>query len=101
MTQLLTRRQHKVVSARTVAEALELASRSKFDLVISDIGLPDGDGYALMADLCEKYGLKGIALTGYGTEQDVIRGKNAGFISHLLKPIRIDTLDAALIHFRE
>ena len=78
-----------------------MASRSKFDLVISDIGLSDGDGYALMAELGEKYGLKGIALTGYGSEQDVIRGKNAGFISHLLKPIRIDTLDAALIHFHE
>jgi PAS domain S-box-containing protein len=101
LTQLLTRRQHNVVSARTVAEALEMASRSKFDLVVSDIGLPDGDGYALMAELGEKYGLKGIALTGYGSEQDVIRGKNAGFISHLLKPVRIDTLDAALIHFHE
>lgn len=96
LTHLLTRRQCKVRAATTVAEARALAREENFDLVVSDIGLPDGNGYTLMSELRENFGLKGIALTGYGMEQDVIRGKKAGFVAHLIKPVRVESLEKAL-----
>jgi PAS domain S-box-containing protein len=96
LTQLLTRRDYKVMSATTVAGARGLAQREKFDLVVSDIGLPDGDGYALMAELRDKFGLKGIALSGYGMEQDVAKGQDAGFVAHLIKPVRVEALEKTL-----
>jgi len=92
----LTRRDYKVMTATSIAEARALARREKFDLVVSDIGLPDGNGYSLMSELRDDYGLKGIALTGYGMEQDVLRGQNAGFVVHLTKPVRIESLEKAL-----
>jgi CheY-like chemotaxis protein len=99
LTNLLTRRQHDVLTATSVGEAEALAGREKFDLVVSDIGLPDGTGYELMAKLREDFGLKGIALTGYGMEQDVARGQSAGFITHLVKPIRIEVLEKILSEY--
>jgi signal transduction histidine kinase len=96
LTQLLSRRKHDVLPAVSLSEARSIARQEKLDLVISDIGLPDGDGYTLMAELRENFGLKGIALTGYGMEQDIVRGKNAGFIGHLVKPIRMERLDEIL-----
>jgi PAS domain S-box-containing protein len=96
LSHLLTRRDCKVMAATSVAEAQELARRENFDLVVSDIGLPDGNGYTLMSELRKDFGLKGIALTGYGMEQDVIRGQNAGFVAHLTKPVRMESLEKAL-----
>jgi CheY-like chemotaxis protein len=96
LAHLLTRRNHKVMAASSVAEARALAGRENFDLVVSDIGLPDGDGYALMAELRENFGLKGIALSGYGMEQDVTRGQDAGFVAHLTKPVHMESLEKAL-----
>jgi CheY-like chemotaxis protein len=93
---LLTRRKYHVLSAPSVAAARTLVENNKFDLVISDLGLPDGDGFAFMAELRDKYGLRGIALSGYGTEQDVARGKNAGFVAHLTKPVRVESLEKTL-----
>ena len=74
LTLLLTRRGYKVKTAASVAEARALAQKEKLDLVVSDIGLPDGDGYGLMAELRDKFGLKGIALTGYGMERETWPG---------------------------
>lgn len=93
---LLLRRQYRVSAAASVGEAQLLAGREKFDLVVSDIGLPDGTGYELMSKLRHDFGLKGIALTGYGMEQDITRGQDAGFIAHLVKPIRIEALEKIL-----
>jgi CheY-like chemotaxis protein len=66
--------------------------------VVSDIGLPDGDGYALMKELRHHYGLRGIALTGYGMEDDIERGRDAGFVAHLTKPVDVHKLAAVLKH---
>jgi signal transduction histidine kinase len=96
LTQLLSRRQHVIFPAKSLIEARHTASREKLDLVISDIGLPDGDGYTLMAELSKNFGLNGIALTGYGMEHDVVRAKKAGFTNHLIKPVRIERLDQIL-----
>jgi PAS domain S-box-containing protein len=96
LAQLLTRRNYRVVTADSIAKAREIACQDKFDLLISDIGLPDGNGNDLMSEFHKKYGLKGIALTGYGMEEDIARGKAAGFVTHLIKPVRIQSLENAL-----
>ncbi len=95
--QLLTRRQHEVKLAASAAEARELFSQNNFQLLISDIGLPDGNGFELMKEFRSRNrNLWGIALTGYGMEQDMARSEEAGFISHLTKPIRVQSLDLIL-----
>lgn len=93
---LLKRRDFVVSSAGSAEDALRIADVEKFDLVISDIGLPELDGFSLMARLRETYGLRGIALTGYGMEEDLERSRAAGFVSHLIKPIDVQKLEAAL-----
>lgn len=96
LTQLLVRRNYQVATAECVADARAVARRQSFDLLISDIGLPDGNGYDLMTELRSEYGLPGIALTGYGMEEDVNRSQAAGFIVHLTKPVSVQALDGAL-----
>jgi PAS domain S-box-containing protein len=99
LASLLTRRNYEVVSAASVAEARDHASKTKIDFLISDIGLPDGDGYSLMNELKKLYGLEGIALTGYGMEEDIARSHRAGFVTHLTKPIHVRALENALAAF--
>ena len=96
LASLLRRRNFEVLTAGSVAEARERVMLGNIALVVSDIGLPDGDGCDLMAELRENHGLRGIALTGYGREADVARSAQAGFIAHLTKPVRVQALDAAL-----
>ncbi|HEY3931810.1 MAG TPA: response regulator [Verrucomicrobiae bacterium] len=96
LTQLLMRRSYKVVTAGSIAEARVVAAGQNFNLIVSDIGLPDGNGYDLMAELQKNGAVKGIALTGYGMEQDVTRSREAGFVAHLTKPISIQSLETAL-----
>ena len=85
-----------MVAAGSVAEARELMTREHVDFVISDIGLPDGNAYDIMAELRTTRGLTGIALTGYGMESDIARSHAAGFVIHLTKPLRVQSLDEAL-----
>jgi CheY-like chemotaxis protein len=96
---LLKRRNYEVVSVASVAEARDHASKSKIDFLISDIGLPDGDGYSLMGELQKLYGMGGIALTGYGMDEDIARSRRAGFLAHLTKPIHVRALENALATF--
>jgi len=96
LAQLLTDRSFHVTSAASLSEARTFASVENFNLLISDIGLPDGSGYDLMNELKRRGSVKGIALTGYGMAEDIARSKAAGFIAHLTKPIRVQHLEAAL-----
>lgn len=96
LAQLLTRRGFEVAAVASMEGALRTANAGRFDLVLSDIGLPDGDGFTLMRMLREQHGLKGIALTGYGMEEDLVRSSDAGFLTHLTKPISVKVLDRAL-----
>ena len=93
---LLRRRRFEVSASACLAEARSLAATRSFDLLISDIGLPDGTGFDLMKEMKERYDIRGIALTGYGMEEDIERSQNAGFRVHLTKPIQIQSLDKAL-----
>lgn len=76
-----------VSHAGTVAGALALAAGRRFDLLVSDLGLPDGSGLELMKTLRETQGLTGIALSGFGSDEDVAASHAAGFAAHLTKPV--------------
>jgi signal transduction histidine kinase len=93
MTRLLTRLGCQVKPASTAAQALMIAQGERLDLVISDIGLPDMSGLELMRQLKERHDLRGIALSGFGMDEDHTRSKEAGFEVHLTKPINLQTLE--------
>jgi CheY-like chemotaxis protein len=90
---------HKVLPAACSTQALQIAAANEIDLVVSDLGLPDLTGHELMAQLRTLYGLHGIALSGYGMEEDVERSRVAGFLHHLTKPVSFDELKAIIVEF--
>ncbi|MFT3781685.1 MAG: response regulator [Nibricoccus sp.] len=96
LTYLLRRRKYEVASVANIAAARELAATQSFEVLISDIGLPDGNGCELMAEFRARFGISGIALTGYGMDEDVRRSEEAGFAAHLTKPVSIEAMDRAL-----
>jgi signal transduction histidine kinase/ActR/RegA family two-component response regulator len=96
LANLLIRRQCEVVTAGDMAAARMLVGDGQFDLLISDIGLPDGNGCDLMREFRDHYNLRGIALTGYGSQEDIERSEAAGFSTHLTKPVSMQALDCAL-----
>jgi PAS domain S-box-containing protein len=81
-----------VASAGSVREAVKMAEGANFDLMISDIGLPDGTGMDAMVQINRIKKLRGIALSGYGQDDDLKRSREAGFETHLTKPVNFDTL---------
>lgn len=94
---LLTRRGYSVEIAKDIATALQLVNAKEFDILVSDLGLPDGTGYELMQQLAARYpALRGIALSGYGMDEDIRRCMAAGFTEHLVKPVKISQLEEAL-----
>jgi two-component system CheB/CheR fusion protein len=97
VAQLLQAIGHRVTVAGTVAEALAAAEAAPFDLLVSDLGLPDGAGHELMRLLASRRDpMRGIALSGYGMEADVARSREAGFDLHLVKPVTLEELRAAI-----
>jgi PAS domain S-box-containing protein len=96
LSRLLRRAGFHVSTADTLTAALSLAAQEQFDVVVSDIGLPDGSGLDLMRRIRETHGanVAGIALSGYGMDEDLARSFDAGFISHLIKPIDFATFEA-------
>ncbi|HEY3602869.1 MAG TPA: ATP-binding protein [Chthoniobacterales bacterium] len=96
MKMLLERRGYRITLAHSAGQAIEKAQREKFDLLISDIGLPDRSGYELMEELRSKSTLRGIALSGFGMENDISKAHAAGFSEHLTKPINFDRLDQVI-----
>jgi CheY-like chemotaxis protein len=96
LSRLLRKLNHTVLTADCVRSALAAAGEHEFDLVISDVGLPDGTGTDLMRELLRRGPIRGIALTGYGTESDVQETRAAGFSAHLTKPIDFAELQAVI-----
>jgi signal transduction histidine kinase len=93
MERLLTKMGHQVRTAESVQTAVEAARQDSFDLLISDIGLPDGTGVKLIGLIRQIQPIQGIALSGYGMDEDIRRSKEAGFIDHLTKPINFSRLE--------
>lgn len=96
LKQILQGMGYKVTAALTAEEGLQAYKDGAFDIVISDLGLPDKSGIDLMREIQAVRKVPAIALSGYGMEDDVSRAKAAGFISHLTKPTDIDSLARAL-----
>jgi signal transduction histidine kinase/DNA-binding response OmpR family regulator len=96
LTQLLRRRGYHVQPAHSVQSALEAAACERFDVLVSDIGLPDGSGIDLMQKLKSDHPIFGIALTGFGMEDDLRRSHDVGFAHHLIKPVDLNRLDALI-----
>src|SRR5262245_12666657 len=96
LSRLLTHFGHNVVTADNVEGAMDIMGSDNVDAVLCDIGLPDGSGYEVAAQARAKGHIKAIALTGFGTEQDVQRSKEAGFDFHLIKPINFQELRSVL-----
>jgi PAS domain S-box-containing protein len=94
----LRKRGHDVVTADTVNAAIAAAQSkdSPFELLISDIELPDGDGLQLMRELNVYERLPGIAMSGFGAEEDLRQSREAGFFDHLTKPVDLTRLDNAI-----
>jgi CheY-like chemotaxis protein len=87
----------RVISAGGVQEALSLAERQDFDLLVSDLGLPDGSGIQIMEKFRLQRKIRGIAISGLGQEEDLRRSREAGFEMHLTKPINFPTLKEAIM----
>ena len=97
MSNVLTRYGFAVSLAYSVAEAIESAQSNPFDLLISDIGLPDGSGLDVMRQVAAIKPIKGIAISGFGMEEDRRQSKGAGFSAHLTKPVTLTVLERALV----
>lgn len=93
MSQLIRALGHEVAVAASVAGALALTAAQRFDLVVSDIGLPDGSGIDFIRAFRKASAAPAIALTGFGTDDDVRRSIDAGFTAHLTKPVNFEQLE--------
>lgn len=96
LARLLAHFGHQIVVAGSQQSALETLRSKAFDVVLSDIGLPDGSGYDVISEAKRNRRVAGIALTGYGRDEDVQRGKEAGFDFHLTKPVDFHELRVVL-----
>jgi signal transduction histidine kinase/CheY-like chemotaxis protein len=96
LERLLVRRGHLVAAAHNVRSAMEAAAHNSFDLLISDIALPDGSGTELMSYLHAMARIPGIAISGFGMNGDVQKSLEAGFVEHLVKPVKMENLEAAI-----
>jgi len=96
LEKLLVRRGHLVAATHNVRSAMEAAARNRFDLLISDIALPDGSGMELMTQLQAISKMPGIAISGFGNNGDIERSLQAGFCEHLIKPVKLERLEAAM-----
>ena len=93
---LLTLRGHEVVAAHTMRAGMAAAKDRRFDLLISDVGLPDGNGMELLGHLRANSNIPGIAISGFGTDADIEKSLEAGFSEHLVKPVQLEKLEAAI-----
>jgi signal transduction histidine kinase len=96
LEKLLVRRGHLVAATHNVRSAMEAAARNRFDLLISDIALPDGSGMELMRQLQAISKMPGIAISGFGNNGDIEKSLEAGFCEHLIKPVKLEKLEAAM-----
>ena len=96
MKRMLERRGYQISIAHSAQQAVEKVRTQEFDLLISDIGLPDRSGYELMREVRLSKRLPGIALSGFGSEEDVNQAREAGFAEHLTKPINFERLEKTI-----
>ena len=87
---------YKVYIAPDIASARGLAKAVEFDVLLSDLRLPDGTGWDLMQELSAEKPVRAIAISGYNTKDDIQRSRKVGFLDHIAKPLVAEQLTAAL-----
>jgi CheY-like chemotaxis protein len=101
LARLLNSFGHFVQIARSCAEARRLFDADPdIDVMLIDLGLPDGDGCDLLRELAAKRSFPAIAVTGHGMAADVQRSRAAGFIAHITKPLLMPELKEVLATIR-
>ena len=105
---LLKRAGHEVICAGSIREAQTYAMVTPapdracaFDILISDLDLPDGSGRDLMRNLAKCYPIRGIALSGHGMKEDIQNSIAAGFSHHITKPVNWQELKVAIENIAE
>jgi PAS domain S-box-containing protein len=96
LTRLLKRQGYEVSNADSIASALDAVQHQKFQLLVCDIGLPDGTGFQLIEQVRKHTRTPALALSGFGMEEDVRKSRQAGFEGHLTKPVNFQKLEAAI-----
>jgi CheY-like chemotaxis protein len=96
MEQLIRSLGHEVTTVGRVDDALAATQSQTFDLIVSDVGLPDGTGLDFIKAFREHSDAPAVALTGFGTDEDVRRCLSAGFTSHLTKPVNFGQLETMI-----
>lgn len=96
LSRALRRRGFAVASASTVESACQQYASQPADLVICDIGLPDGTGWDVLSRLRAAGPVRAIAVSGYGTTNDLEKSEAAGFAAHILKPVDFSGLEATV-----
>jgi CheY-like chemotaxis protein len=92
LQRFITRWGHLVTTASSVTEARQAVAEGTFDLLLSDLGLPDGTGLDVIAALRERSHIPAVAMSGFGQPADLARSRAAGFSEHIIKPV-----DAAVL----
>jgi CheY-like chemotaxis protein len=100
LSKFLTASGYLVKTAGSAAAALELASKEHFDVIVSDMGLPDVNRYELMKQIRDYYPIQGIAMSGYGMEEDLRKSREAGFSDHIVKPASLSQLERSIHQLR-
>ena len=93
---LLEQLGHTVFSAPSLGEALAELPSARCDVLISDIGLPDGNGWELMTQLGDERPRYAIAMSGFGMSSDRQRSLGVGYRHHLLKPVEPNQIERLL-----
>ena len=96
MKLLLSRLGYNVLAAENMTDALRIANNEEFDILLSDIGLPDGSGLELIKRIRQTRSVPALALSGFGMDEDLQRSLDAGFSDHLTKPVSLDRLQSAI-----
>jgi CheY-like chemotaxis protein len=96
LARLLDHFGHQTSVADSMHSALQFLQSKTFDVILSDISLPDGSGYEVVSQAKQKQAVKAVALTGFDREEDIRRGKEAGFDFHLSKPVDFHELRTVL-----
>ncbi len=96
LSRLLSSRNYQVRTENTVASALAAVRSEKFDILLCDLGLPDGTGLDFVAAARKLSNAPAIALTGFGMQQDIERAIQAGFAAHMTKPLNLQKLETEI-----
>jgi len=96
LRRFLTSIGYKVYVAPDIASARALVKAVEFDVLLSDLRLPDGTGWDFMEELQAEGPVRGIAMSGYNTDADIERSRQVGFLDHIAKPLVPEYVTAAL-----